>query len=105
MLNFRPLTTLSEQNFDTTVNSFWLVIVTMTTVGYGDYYPKSNMGRLTGMIMSLWGVFIVSLFVITVTNLLEFSTLEKKSFDILEKLIAKDKLRIKAVNILSAAYI
>ena len=53
-------------------NAFWVTIVTMTTVGYGDFYPKSHMGRLMGIIISLWGVFFVSLFVVSLTNLLNF---------------------------------
>jgi succinate-acetate transporter protein len=86
-------------------NTFWVTIVTMTTVGYGDYYPKSSMGRFVGIIIALWGVFIVSLFVVSLTNLLEFTKSEIKSYDILMKLVAKDELRIDSVNLLSAAYI
>ena len=44
----------------------------MTTVGYGDFYPKSNIGRLVGIIIAFWGVLFVSLFVVTLTNLLDF---------------------------------
>jgi potassium intermediate/small conductance calcium-activated channel subfamily N protein 2 len=54
----------------------------MTTVGYGDYFPKTNMGRCVGAAIAIWGVFIVSLFVVTLQNLFEFDKLEMKSFEL-----------------------
>ena len=41
----RPLTDATGQNFNNLANALWTTIVTMTTVGYGDFYPKSHMGR------------------------------------------------------------
>ena len=38
-------------------------IVTMTTVGYGDYYPVSGIGRVLGALIALSGVFVTSLMV------------------------------------------
>lgn len=43
---------------------FWNVIITMSTVGYGDYSAVSNAGRFVAIMISLWGVFFVSLFVV-----------------------------------------
>lgn len=45
----------------------------MTTVGYGDYYPISNFGRVIGVLVCLWGVFVVSISVATINNMLELS--------------------------------
>jgi hypothetical protein len=42
----------------------------MTTVGYGDYFPKTILGRCTIFVTSIWGVFIVSLMVVALTNTL-----------------------------------
>jgi len=72
----------------------------MSTVGYGDYYPISNLGRVVGILACLWGVFIVSIFVVTLTNLLEFTKQEAKSYEILCKLKFKDELRMRAVNVI-----
>ena len=53
------------QNYGYVWNSFWLVVVTMTTVGFGDLYPVTHMGRLIMVISVFWGMFLVSQFVYT----------------------------------------
>ena len=74
---------ISLFNFNSLSNCIWTVIITMATVGYGDYFPISNLGRTIGILACLWGVFIVSIFVVTLNNLLEFSKSEEKSYGIL----------------------
>ena len=44
------LTEASGQNFESITNPVWLAIVTMTTVGYGDFYPKSSPSRIMGIL-------------------------------------------------------
>ena len=58
-------------------------MVTMMTIGYGDVYPKTVMGRIIGMIVCFWGVFIVSIFVVTLNNMLTFSANEEKAYNLL----------------------
>jgi voltage-gated potassium channel len=40
-------------------NAFWYSIVTITTVGYGDYYPVTVGGRITAMFIMFAGVGII----------------------------------------------
>lgn len=42
----------------------------MTTVGYGDLYPKTPFGRAIDVVLVIWGTFIVSLMVVVLTNTL-----------------------------------
>ena len=76
------------------MNCMWNVLITMTTVGYGDIYPKSVMGRIVGILVCFWGVFIVSFFVVTLNNMLTFSPNEEKSFNLLLRLYYKMELKI-----------
>ena len=39
---------------------YW-AIVSLTTVGYGDLYPVTNVGRTVAMISSVFGIAIVAL--------------------------------------------
>jgi hypothetical protein len=46
----------------------WMTVITMTSVGYGDYTPKTPIGRLIGALCVSWGVLIVSVMVVVLTN-------------------------------------
>lgn len=55
---------------DTFMNSLWLVLMTITTVGYGDYFPHTAIGRVIILIVAIWGTFIISMMVVVVSNTL-----------------------------------
>jgi hypothetical protein len=81
-----PLSAVSGQNFNLLTNCMWNVIITLTTTGFGDIYPKSLLGRSIGLVICFWGTFMVSFFVVTVNNMLTFSAAEEKSFNLLLRL-------------------
>jgi len=81
----------------------WYVIVTMATVGYGDFWPTSYLGRIVGMISCFWGVFTLSTMVVILNNLLMFSEPEQKSYDLLMKMKRKDELKASTVSVILSA--
>jgi voltage-gated potassium channel len=47
--------------FTNIFSSFWWALSTLTTVGYGDIYPVTNLGKIISAIVSLLGIGIVAL--------------------------------------------
>ena len=43
----------------------WTVFITMTTVGYGDLYPITALGRIVGALSALIGGVILSIIFVT----------------------------------------
>jgi voltage-gated potassium channel len=48
-----------DANITTGGDALWYSIVTITTVGYGDYYPVTAAGRITAMFVMFMGVGII----------------------------------------------
>jgi len=82
---------LSEQNdLAYLLNCIWLIIITMVTVGYGDEFPRSHFGRIVIIIASILGMLLVSIIIVSLGNLIEFTDEEKKAYSLLNKMKADD---------------
>ncbi len=79
----------------------WLVVLTMTTVGYGDVYARTIFGRIVSFVMCMWGITIVSIMVVTITNVLTMDSLEEKALVVLRRLELKKVQKKEAAFILT----
>lgn len=61
-------------------NSMWCTFITMTTVGYGDIYPVSTMGKILCLLMCFWGNFLISLLIVSMAGVVEFDGGEQQAF-------------------------
>lgn len=52
---------VEPQTFDNFFEAIYWATVSLTTVGYGDIYPTSDIGRIITMISSVFGIAIVAL--------------------------------------------
>jgi hypothetical protein len=82
----------------------WNTVITLTSAGYGELYPKTFFGRIVGVTICLWGVLIISLFVVTVTDILNFTEYEERAYNLLLKLFYKNELKKRAIEVLHASF-
>jgi voltage-gated potassium channel len=68
-----------DANITTGGDALWWSAVTITTVGYGDYYPVTPLGRLTGLSVMIAGVGIIGALASILASLLVAPAPAKKS--------------------------
>mmetsp|Transcript_23136 Transcript_23136/g.20527 ORF Transcript_23136/g.20527 Transcript_23136/m.20527 type:complete len:350 (+) Transcript_23136:282-1331(+) len=66
--------------FQYVANSLWLTIVTMTTVGYGDMYPQTHMGRAFAVCSFIFGNFLTSFITVILTTKADLTEQEHKAY-------------------------
>ncbi len=60
-LMFHAETAAQPENFPDIPTTMWWSIVTLTTVGYGDVYPVTAIGRVLAAIIAVFGIGMVAL--------------------------------------------
>jgi voltage-gated potassium channel len=66
---------LEPETFDNPFNGFWWVMTTVTTVGYGDYYPHTVAGKCLGVFLYLFGIGFIS---IVIGKIIDFIFMYKR---------------------------
>ena len=59
----------ANEDLNSFADAVWWVLVTMTTVGYGDRVPVTSGGRVIGVSVMFMGVALVSLFTATISSI------------------------------------
>jgi hypothetical protein len=82
-------------------NGLWLAFTTESTIGYGEVFPKTHIGRGISGIASILGVFIFSYSVIAVRNMTSLSEKEAKTSSFIRyKAKVQKKLAPKAAELI-----
>lgn len=66
-----------QANIKTLYDGFWYSIVTLTTVGYGDYYPVTSIGKVIGLIVIFSSLGVLGFLIGSFTNIIQ-NRMEKK---------------------------
>jgi len=81
------------QDYDNFLNVLWLTAVTMTTVGFGDYYCKSDLGRFMATLVTMFGILLVSLMLVSLERSTKLNQFQALSYEFVFKLQAREKIR------------
>ena len=93
----------STYNFESYINAFWCMILTMTTVGYGDIFPVTHLGRISTIFACIWGTFVVSMIIVTLTDIISLTKAEEQAYESLSNDNSSlDKLRLEAIELIQA---
>mmetsp|Transcript_48189 Transcript_48189/g.73365 ORF Transcript_48189/g.73365 Transcript_48189/m.73365 type:complete len:441 (-) Transcript_48189:40-1362(-) len=98
----RPLG--DDTNLDDYENAMWVIIITMTTVGYGDTYPKSPAGRGVAVIASFYAVVLLALAVNAVTQRLSLTRDQMKTLEFLQDIEAKQERKHLAAKVIQRGF-
>ncbi|XP_062584627.1 potassium voltage-gated channel subfamily C member 3-like, partial [Saccostrea cucullata] len=58
----------NPETFPNIFFGIWWVIVTMTTVGYGDFFPKTTAGYFVGVLTSIFGLILLAMPIATIAS-------------------------------------
>ena len=81
------------QDFSTVQNGIWCVIITMTTVGYGDFFAQTIGGRCVSLLIIFWGIFLVSMMVVTLTNTITLDVKETRAYNVQFRLSEREVIQ------------
>ena len=66
-----------DANIKSINDGFWYSLVTLTTVGYGDYYPVTSLGKAIGLVVILSSLGVLGFLIGNFTNIIQ-NRMEKK---------------------------
>lgn len=74
-------TTLGIKDYEHFAVAVWNILITETTIGYGDVVAITHAGRVVIGISALSGIVLIALFVTAVSNASQFKPDERRAFD------------------------
>ena len=77
-----------EFKMTTLLDALWWCVATVTTVGYGDVVPVTNLGRIVALVYMFFGISLIATLLAVISNTFYKKRIEK------EKLKRRNKTRI-----------
>ncbi|CAD8158445.1 unnamed protein product [Paramecium octaurelia] len=98
----RPLTRFNENidNLGVYYNSVWCIIITITFVGYGDYYPRTDLGRFVVIVVCIIGVFLMSVMIVAFIESLKATPIESQTMSLLERIRLRELVKNEAAQVI-----
>lgn len=68
---------VENSKMKTVLDALWWCIATVSTVGYGDVVPVTNLGRIVAIIYMFFGITLIAILLAVVTNTFYKKRIEK----------------------------
>jgi len=68
----------ANANIKTMIDGFWYSVVTLTTVGYGDFYPVTSIGKSIGLVIIISSLGVLGILIGNITNIIQIQMDKKK---------------------------
>lgn len=88
-----------QQDWSYIWNSLWCIFVSITTVGYGDFYPKTHFGRAVLVLSNLVGVYFISMTMYFMTRESILNENEYKAYKLITRLKLREEIKELQANI------
>ena len=87
---------VSRQLWNFRWNAFWCLFISMTTVAFGDFYPKTHIGRFLIIIATIIGIYFISMTMKYITQKSILTNMEQKAYKLITRL--RHRAQLKNVN-------
>lgn len=94
---------VNSEFFQYATNGWWVSIITMTTVGYGDVFPVTDSGRFFTFLLAIVGLILVSLYVSSLSSAIRMNKVEFNSYNAIKRMKNNLEIEIQASNIIKEA--
>jgi len=82
----------TDANITSGGDALWWGLVTITTVGYGDFYPVTTLGRLTGVFVMFAGIGIIGALASILASLLVSPTTDEPTSEVASDTVQSDAI-------------
>ena len=82
------------------VNNVWMILTTINKIGYGDEYPRTDLGRFFIFFIYIIGIFCLSLTTASMTSSTDFTSDERRAYLKLKKIFNPENGEHKAANVI-----
>ena len=93
------------QDWTQITNGFWFMTTNILLIGYGDFYPTTQLGRIIAFFSCLWGILLESLLVVAISNAIKLNQKEELAYNEVEKSLEETVYKKKALNLIYEFYI
>ena len=94
----------SSLDFEYLTNGFWLAIVTMCTIGYGDGYPSTHLGRFIMVVTAGISLVAISLYIVALNIATFLSKEQSKAYYMIKNQQHGNIYRENASNVIKCVF-